>query len=303
MASESAFADAHRVLDEATSGFTDVRVSTLVAALRQQPASLAPLRMILGLTHGEFAVAMRLVDPTSRAAVGSVKSFERTPRPAGDPNARRVALMELMAATATSVMERAVLAVPDVAAEVFHSKLDKRDTRRGWESVAADAGGVPYSALLYQRYVGGVWRQVQKAYSEVKGDNVLELPIETLFQDEGIPYYRTPSGAAGAAEARQRYNLNPGPDFVLPDDPPAVILESKVGEDGGTVRDKAARIQAMAEEAHRRGLTACAVVDGKGWSERPNALVDVVIATSGRTYTLETLPQLLQVPQIAALRP
>lgn len=302
MASEGAFTVAYDVLDRATSGFTDVNVGTIAAALREHPASLAPLRMILGLTHGEFAVAMKLVDPECRVGAGSVKSFERKPRPAQISD-RRARLIEQMAATAISVMERAVLAVPDVAEEVFHSKLDKRDTRKGWESVAADAAGVPYSALLYQRYVGGVWRQVQDAYSEVKGDNLLELPIETLFRDEGIPYYRTPSGARGAAEARARYNLNPGPDFVLPDDPPSVILESKVGEDGGTVRDKAARIQAMAEEAHRRRLTAVAVVDGKGWSERPNALVDVVIATGGLTYTLDTLPLLLQVPQIAALRP
>ena len=91
---------------------------------------------------------------------------------------------------------------------------------------------------------------------------------------------------------------------VLPAQPRGpVIVEVKIGEDGGTVRDKASRIKNLADFAHGRGLLACAVVDGKGWSERPTGLADVIIATGGRTYTLSTLPQILELPQIAALRP
>lgn len=73
-------------------------------------------------------------------------------------------------------------------------------------------------------------------------------------------------------------------------------------EDGGTVRDKAARIGRLAEAAGARGLVTCAVIDGQGWRERPNALVDVVIATGGRTFSLNTLEQLLGVPESPALR-
>ena len=82
-----------------------------------------------------------------------------------------------------------------------------------------------------------------------------------------------------------------------------MIIESKVAEDGGTARDKAARIKNAADAARDRGLLPCAVVDGKGWSERPNALVDVVIATEGRTYSLTTLPHLLDIPEIINLMP
>ena len=138
-------------------------------------------------------------------------------------------------------------------------ELDKRDTTNGWVTVVADAAGVPYSALLYQRYVGGVWRQVQDAYSEVKGDNLLEIPISKLFDDAHIPYYRTPSGVSGASAAAAKFGLSPGPDFVLPEDAPTVIIEAKIGEakigeDGGTVRDKASRIKNLANFAHGRGL-------------------------------------------------
>jgi hypothetical protein len=98
------------------------------------------------------------------------------------------------------------------------------------------------------------------------------------------------------------FDLSPGPDFVLPPTSPTVVIESKVGEDGGTVRDKASRIKNLADAAHSKGLIACAVIDGKGWRERPNALADVVLATEGRTYTLSTIKYLLDVPEIAALR-
>ena len=58
-------------------------------------------------------------------------------------------------------------------------------------SVQADADGVPYSALLYQGYVGGVWRQVQDAYSKVKGDTVLECPLRDFVDEHNIPYHHT----------------------------------------------------------------------------------------------------------------
>ena len=57
----------------------------------------------------------------------------------------------------------------------------------------------------------------------------------------------------------------------------------------------------MTSAANARGLKACAVVDGKGWTERTAALLEVVVVTQGRTYTLSTLGQILQLPEIQAL--
>lgn len=301
MADEQAFAEAYRKLAVHTEDFTNVDQQQLVAALTASPDTLAPLRMILGFTYNELAQAMRLTRPGTRTRGDTLKRFERSAPPHGAPT-RQAELIETIAATVLAIMERNILQIPASAQEFFHSKLDKRDTIEGWRTVAANASGVPYSVLLYQRYVGGVWRQVQDAYSEVKGDRILENPIASLFDDQGIPYYRSASGASGAVRTARMFGLSPGPDFLLPDDSPTVAVESKVGEDGGTVRDKAARITSMADAAKARGLLACAVVDGRGWSERPNALADVVIATEGRTYSLATLPQLLDIPEIAALR-
>lgn len=66
------------------------------------------------------------------------------------------------------------------------------------------------------------------------------------------------------------------------------------------MRDKTARIKSVAEAARQRSLVVCAVIDGKEWSERPGALLDVVLATGGRTFTLATLKNLPLVPEIAA---
>jgi len=303
MTSEADFDAAYAVLSEATSGFTEVTLQTLQTALLRDGGVLAPLRMVIGFTLSELAAAGKLISPDSPVSEGALKTLERKAPPAGAAAVRRrEVLITTVCATVLAVMEGAILTVPESSAEVFHSKLDKRDTREGWASVARDSGGVPYSALLYQRYVGGVWRQVQDAYSEAKGDALLEVPLSNLLDREHVPYHRSKRGASGATQTAQLFGISPGPDFLLPDTNPTVIIESKIGEDGGTVRDKAARIKSLGVAAEQRGLVMCAVIDGKGWRERASALLDVVVATRGRTYTLQTLDDLMQVPEVAALR-
>ena len=299
MADEAAFEKAYESLAHYTGNFGDVSEPNLVSVLTDHPAALAPLRMILGLTHNELAWAMKIASEGTTTSGQTLKKFERSAKPERS-TARRTAMITAISKTATAVVERSILQIPVAARRFFHSKLDKRDTSDGWHTVSASAQGVPYSALLYQRYVGGVWRQVQDAYSEVKGDNLLEQPIADLFDARGISYYRSGIGASGAALTEKRFGLSPGPDFLLPEDSPTLIIESKVAEDGGTARDKASRIRNAAEAAKARGLLSCAVIDGKGWSERPSALVDVVLATEGRTYSLVTLAHLLEIPEIVA---
>ncbi len=299
MASEDEFDTAYAELAARTDEFRDVSSQSLALVLTSSPATLAPLRMILGLTHNELAWSMKQVRPASKTSGGTLKNFERNP---SRPSDARAEMIETIVAAVLAVVDRSILQIPETARKHFHSKLDKRDTRGGWRTVAEDARGVPYSALLYQRYVGGVWRQIQDAYSEVKGDRLLEQPIADLFEANDIAYLRAGVGARGATATAELLGLSPGPDFALPQDSPTVVIESKVAEDGGTARDKASRIINLARAAEERGLLACAVIDGRGWSERANALADVVIATQGRTYSLATLHQLLDIPDIDSLR-
>ena len=300
MVDEESFTRAYGALATGTSNFVTVSEAAIESVLSSAPEVLGPLRMIVGLTHNELAVAIKLLVPDALVNGDKLKKFERSPAP-HPPSDERDKLAALIAATVTAVMNREILPVPPTATKHFHSKLDKRDTSDGWTSVQRDARGVPYSALLYQRYVGGVWRQVQDAYSEVKGDAVLEHPLRDLLDTHAIPYHRTRRGASGALETVERYGMSPGPDFVIPDESPPLVVESKVGEDGGTVRDKAARIRAMTSAARDCGLKACVLIDGKGWIERTAALLDVIIATEGRTYTLATLDHILELPEIQSL--
>ena len=300
MASEPSFTAAYEALVGATDGFTRTDADALATALTETPAALAPLRMILGFTHQEMAAAVQLVNSEARTTGQTLRNFERAAQPKRLTDTRRQLIADL-ALAATAIMERRILPVPEAAAKYFHSKLDKRDTSDGWRSVADSVAGVPYSALLYQRYVGGVWRQVQDAYSEIKGDALLERPLRELLLARGIPHHHTAPGATGAAETKARYDISPPPDFVIPDSMPTVAIEAKVGEDGGTVRDKSARIQEMAHSANAVGLRPCALIDGKGWFQRQSALVAVILATQGRTYTLATMEQLLELPELTGL--
>lgn len=302
MLSMSRFSRGYSALAAATNHFRRNDPEALAAALIAHPESLGPLRMIAGLTLKELAVAVQLATG-DRISEGVLRTLERDVPSSqrGDRVSERNLKLACSVAKAISdVIGRRIFTVPEAASSSFHSKLDKPDTAGGWSTVAERAeSGVQYSELLYQRYVGGVWRQVQDAYSEVKGDAILELPTEDLLLGHRIPYWRSRRGAAGARETVLRSGIEPGPDFLVPDESPAVIIETKVVEDGGSARDKAARIQRLGEIAQQRGLVICAVVDGRGWSERPHALADVVLATGGRTFSLSTLAGLVEVPEIA----
>ena len=222
MADEESFDDAYAALADGTENFSCPDADSLAAVLQHTPATLAPLRMIVGLTYNELSVAITLADPDARSSGEALKKFERSPPPE-QPSPKHEQVAASIARAVTAAMSREILTVPP--------------------------------------------------------------------------------GAAGARKTAERYGMSPGPDFVIPDESPTLVVESKVGEDGGTVRDKAARIKSMTSAANARGLKACAVVDGKGWTERSAALLEVVVATQGRTYTLSTLSQILELPEIQALVP
>ena len=130
MADEESFTQVYGALAAGTSDFTDVTAASLESVLLSAPEALAPLRMILGLTHNELAVAMKLTQPDARISGDKLKKFERSP-PSQTPPDERNKLAALIAATATAVMNREILPVPPTASRHFHSKLDKRDTTDG----------------------------------------------------------------------------------------------------------------------------------------------------------------------------
>lgn len=288
-----AFRSAYRSARQLTDGFTKTSEAELLAALEEDPRTLIVFRLILGYTIAELASALELlnVEGATRTTIDALEHGRASLTPA------RRAVLAGVAKAVTQVIERELFALDDaLPPEDFKSRLDKVDTFEGWMSVQkAAAGGVDYADLLYERYVDGPWLAVRAAYSEKKG-RLIEDAVAELLRDAQIGFDQAPDELV-------RQGLLPSkPDFVLPSvEEPRVTLEAKGADDGGTARDKAARIAAVATAARARGWTPLAVIDGNGWKRR-DALVQTLEATRGLTFSLANLELILDVPEVAALR-
>lgn len=133
------------------------------------------------------------------------------------------------------------------------------------------------------------------ASSSIKAD-ILEGALVRLLAENAIPFYRT--------RARERIpGWEQAPDFLLPTrEQPVVVVEAKLAEDGGTARDKAARIERLCREARKKGVLPVAVIDGKGFYRINDVTAPILRNTLGETYTLKTLPRLLELAEIKRLR-
>ena len=285
------FESAYHRAQELTAGFVEVSAASLAEALKRSPETLLVFRTIIGYTPKELAVASSKVATLLGSATLSeqrVKTIESG--------------SECSASEATVCAETIHRLVTGElwgqAPPGFRGKLDKLDTRRGWASVRETAtSGVPYSAFLHQRRVGGSFRQLLDATSSQRGD-LLEAPVEELLHEARVPYLRT--GSSNPQEIAQRFQLTvrPAPDFVIFEEPNSLkaLIECKQTNDGGTARDKAARYANLRREATRLGGVALfAVLDGLGWERLNDALGPVVRDCDGRVFTLRTLPRMLEV--------
>lgn len=285
------FRTAYRQAADGTAEFTEVDPSRLSTLLQASPTALLVFRTIVGYTPKELAVATREVAAESGeggVTDSRIKSMERggsIPEQAADT----------LAVTIHRLVERRLWGH---APEGLRSKMDKTDTADGWTSVRNFArSGVPYEAFLHQRHMGGAFRQLLDAASEERGA-MLELTVEHLFEERGIPYLRT--GSTDQGEIVHRFNLTvtPAPDFVVfdPPDDLRALLECKLTNDGGTARDKASRFMTLQQEGQRLGgVPVFALLDGLGWERVNDALGPVVEACDGRVFTLETVSELVEV--------
>lgn len=293
-----AFAQAYRAASEGTLGFTEVDVDRLAAVLVGAPETALVYRTIVGYTANELSVAIREIARASGEkglSAARLKAMEHGSRVS--PRAAR-----LLAETIDRLISRSLWAD---APEGLKTKLDKVDTAEGWRSVrrlAAD--GVPYGAFLHQRHVGGSFRQLLDAASEQRGE-MLEVAVEDLLSEHDVPFVRTGASNQGEIAARFNVTVRPAPDFVLFEPPDALraLLECKLTNDGGTARDKANRFESLRTEAMRLGgIPVFAILDGLGWERLNDALGPVVAHCDGRVFTLETLPDLLEVQPFPGLR-
>lgn len=285
----------------ATSGFTNVAADQLERAIKADPAILLPLRVITGLTKGEFAASTTLVSVSfglKGISAGKVDSMERRGTSITASQAHVIAL------TLDQIMSGALFGEPPGN---LKSKQNKPDTEEGWLSVRDYAvNRVPYSLLLHQRHYGGAFSQVLNATSELRGD-LIEDSVESVFIENRIPYIRTGSHNQGEIAARFDVTVLPAPDFVVYDSSDTVrgMLECKLTNDGGTARDKALRFKTLRDESKRLGgLPLFAVLGGLGWTRTRDTLGPVIRDCDGRVFSVVNVTEMLTVfpfPTLAGL--
>jgi hypothetical protein len=282
----------------ATSGFTEVSVPQLTAAIQQEPTVLLPLRVITGLTRTEFAASSKLVaDPLGmrQLSPGKVDSMERS----GTPTSAEQA--QVAAETVDQILRGVLFGDPPGD---LKSKQDKPDTVDGWFSVRDYAANrVPYEEFLHQRHYGGAFRQLLDATSELRG-NLIEDAVEALFLTNGIMFIRTGAHNQTEITARFEVTVQPAPDFVVYDENDALraLLECKGANDGGTARDKALRFERLHTESVRLGgIPLVAVLGGLGWTRVNDTLGPVVRDCDGRVFSVANLPDLLTVAPFLSL--
>lgn len=279
-----------------TKGFTRVDPRALADILAAFPRAILVFRLIASLSLDEISTLLH----TSHGIALSkdvMRDFELGREVGKSQAAKWAQASRALALLFSQSIGGNLLQLPDtVDKQYFKERKDKPDTRRGWRSVAETAShGVDYWLLLYQRYVGGFFRQAMDASSSIKGD-ILEEAIVGLLQSNRIPFHRT--------RPRERIEgWKQAPDFLLPSRKgPAVVIEAKLAEDGGTARDKAARIERLCREALAKRVFPIAVIDGKGFYRINDVTAPILRNTRGETYTLKTLARLIEIPAVSALR-
>lgn len=299
-ADRAGFVAAYDAAAKATNDFTAVSPAQLEQCIRKHPAAIRIFRLMTGYSVSELAEAV-----TSLGGVSISASLIDRLEGGGKVTPRQhLALGALAQQVHGIIAGTGGYTVPSaLQIEGFRAKTDKPDTAAGWATVAQwHANKVPYADLLYQRFYGGAFRQLQDAGGSKKGD-LLEDATEKLFADYGVPYVRTVRGTQATAGDPFGVQVRPAPDFIVHDGHNARgFVECKSAGDGGTARDKAGRFHGLRSEANRiGGISVIGVLDGFGWRRLPDALGPVVRDTAGLVFSAANLADLLSVEPVAGL--
>jgi len=298
------FQGAYEVLKRHTAAFTKFTEAKVTAALSEDSLGFVVLRTILGMSPPEWAELARIErdsDVTQGAARG-LDTKVRSDRLYLSHLGRDSLTFKRAEALVSVAVEFITKGAPAGAGDTVH-RLAKADTAAGITSLQQVASvHVPYSVLLYERYLGRPFASHRDSVSELVGD-VMEGAVEDRLARSKITYRKTKRAerVAGFAQA---------PDFFVPDEfSPKVVIEAKITSDDGTARDKVARILRLAnmrDELRRKGkrpfqLVAC--IDGRGFGVRRQDMKDMLSATVGKVFTLATLDSLIEHTSLKDLLP
>ena len=298
----STFESGYETLKRATSVFQRVTSSTVEPVVFDTPITLIVLRCMLGFTPPEWAYytsRLTAVKVTQSAA----RTIDRNIRMNPDvPLSRNGGITEQrVCAMIVSACHILKSGAPKVRADKLH-RLDKVDTMSGLESLKALAVlGVPYSILLYERFLGRPFAGHRDSISELVG-SIVENAIENALSRAQISYRRT-----GRAERVPGFDQ--APDFIVPNEfNPQVVIEAKLTEDDGTARDKVTRVQHLAslsiqgQPPGQPKFEVVACIAGRGFGVRREDMKKLLIATRGKVFTLQNMQQLVEHTRLSEFR-
>jgi hypothetical protein len=287
------FEHGYQELKRVTKGFRDLSLDSVMRTVNQKPISLIVLRSMLGFTPSEWA-AVACARTEVEVTQGAARSIDRkirispeTPLNEDGVTGKRV---HALVKTACELLSEG----PEVVEEGLIHRLQKADTASGLKSVAPLADiGVPYPMLLYERFLGRPFAGHRDSVSDVIGQTV-EIAIEEVLHEHGISARKT-------KRAERVKGFEQAPDFIVPDEfNPKVVIEAKLAEDDGTARDKVTRVQHLhtlsmqgrtAEQGPRYDVIAC--IAGRGFKQRREDMKKLLVATRGKVFTLQTIPQIV----------
>lgn len=298
----STFASGYEALKRATTDFQEVTPTAVEPVVFRLPIALIVLRCMLGFTPPEWAY-YATQETNVEIPQGAVRTLDRQIRmKPKKPLKKNVATTEqrinALIASACQILNEGA---PTVASDMLH-RLNKADTAEGLVGVQSLADlGVPYAMLLYERFLGRPFAGHRDSVSELVG-NLVENAIEELLWRAGIAFRKT-----GRTERLPGFDQ--APDFIVPDEyNPQIIIEAKLTEDDGTARDKITRIQHLAElsmkgqPADQPKFEVVACIAGRGFKIRREDMKKLLLATRGKVFTLQNLPQLVESTRLQEFR-
>ena len=296
------FREAYEVLRRHTSAFEELAEDNVWAAMRQDSRVFCVVRSMLGLTPPEWAElarAERDSDVSQSAARGYDKDCridKKYVRRVDDSNRATKAPRRLRAMVSVAV-EYLNRGAPPREEGMVH-RLAQFDTREGLDTIRHAANEhVPYSVVLYERFLGRPFATHRDAVSELVGE-VMESAVEDCLREAGVSY-------RSMKRAERIPGFDQAPDFCIPDEvDPDVIIEAKITNDDGTARDKVARIIRLAYESVQyakegRDYQVVACIDGSGFGVRREDMRQMLDHLNGKVFTTASLDQLVEHTRIA----
>lgn len=285
------FQEAYDTLVEKTNSFEDWDFDSVWDAYQEDKLVFVVVRTILAVTPPEWedlTTEERDVDISQ----GAARRIDGEIRKGEDKN-RQQSTKDMIRALIRTAVEKIEEPVPDTSDDVIH-RFDLIDRQEGIESVRdAHEEGI-YCNLLRERYLGRPFASHVDSVSDERGD-LMEDAVKDLLGDAGVPYEEDLDTDDDAQKA----------DIYVPTrNDPAVKIEAKIANDGGTMRDKAARVSNLARQAREEGsdgewaFQVVACVDGRGFSERYRESKELIENTQGKVFTFDTLEDLVKYTEI-----